>query len=116
MKEIPGDRAQYLRNSPELDTLYRKAALCGSSEPPAAESEMGYHYICLMRRSGCLYELDGDRTGPIYRCNLEDDEDALSEKGCNILKMYMDSYPAGSFSLLALRNLFSTTLRNECCT
>ncbi|KAJ5612270.1 hypothetical protein N7510_005464 [Penicillium lagena] len=104
MKETPGDRAQYLHNSPELDTLYRKAALFGTSEPPAAESEVDHHYICLVRHSGCLYELDGDRTGPIYRGNLEDDEDTLSEKGCDILKMYMNSCPGGCFSLLALIN------------
>lgn len=104
MKEPAVNHARYLQNSPELETIYHKAALSGSTEPPAAEDEVDYHYICLVRRSGCLYELDGDRAGPIYRYNLADDEDILSEKGCDILKMYMDSCPEGSFSLLALVN------------
>lgn len=104
MKEKPADRANYLQNSPELDLIYRNAALSGSSEPPAADTEIDHHYICLVRRLGCLYELDGDRTGPIYRGNVEDDEDILSERGFNTLKMYMNSCPEGSFSLLALVN------------
>jgi ubiquitin carboxyl-terminal hydrolase L3 len=104
MKEPAANHAQHLQNSPELEVIYRKAALSGSTEPPAAEDEVDYHYICLVRRSGCLYELDGDRAGPICRYNLADDEDIFSEKGCDILKMYMDSCPEGSFSLLALVN------------
>ncbi|CAG8947830.1 unnamed protein product [Penicillium salamii] len=104
MKEISAEPAIYLQNSPDLDLIYRNAALSGSSEPPAAETEIDHHYICLVRRSGCLYELDGDRPGPIYRGSVNEDEDTLSELGCNILKMYMNNCPEGSFSLLALVN------------
>lgn len=104
MKQTAPSRAQYLQNSPVLDSVYLEAALSGSSKPPAADTEIDYHYICLVRRSNHLYELDGDRMGPIYRCHLEGDEDILSEKGCNILRMYMNSCPEGNFSLLALVN------------
>lgn len=104
MKQKPADRANYLQNSPELDLIYRNAALSGSSEPPAADADIDHHYICLVRHLGSLYELDGDRNGPIYRVNVEDDKDILSERGFNILKMYMNSCPEGSFSLLALVN------------
>jgi ubiquitin carboxyl-terminal hydrolase L3 len=102
MKESKANRTSYLLNSSELENIYHKAALSGSTEPPAAEDDLDYHYLCLVRHSGCLYELDGDRTGPISRYKLADDEDVLSEKGCNILKMYMDSCAGGSSSLLAL--------------
>ncbi|CAG8385331.1 unnamed protein product [Penicillium salamii] len=101
---ISADPANYMQNSPELDSIYRNAALSGSSEPPAAEDEVDHHYICLVKCEGCLFELDGDRTGPMYRGSVKDDEDALSELGCNVLKMYMNSCPEGGFSLLALVN------------
>ena len=100
MKQNPTKRARYLQNSSELDSIYHIAALNGSSEPPAAEAEMDHHYICLVRRFGCLCELDGDRIGPIYRGDMEVDEDILSEKALDILKMYMDSCHEGGFSLL----------------
>ncbi|KAJ5338901.1 hypothetical protein N7452_005629 [Penicillium brevicompactum] len=93
MKQNPADRARYLQNSSELDQIYHSAALNGSSEPPVAEAEMEHHYICLARRYGCLYELDGDRIGPIYRGDMEVDEDILSEQALDILKMYMISAP-----------------------
>lgn len=104
MKQNPTDRARYLQNSSELDSIYHSAALNGSSEPPDAEVEMDHHYICLVRPFGSLYELDGDRIGPKYRGDMEVDEDILSEKALEILKMYMNSCPEGGFSLLALLN------------
>jgi hypothetical protein len=39
MKKTAADRTHYLQNSAELDTIYRNAALSGSSEPPAPESD-----------------------------------------------------------------------------
>lgn len=102
MKIAPPNRSQYLLESSDLETIYSEAALCGSSEAPSPDAEVGYHYICLVKHSGYLYELDGDRMGPIYRNCLESDEDILSEKGQEIIKMYIDSCPDGNFSLLAL--------------
>jgi ubiquitin carboxyl-terminal hydrolase L3 len=102
MRVAPTDRAKYLLESPDLDSIYSKAALEGSSEPPPTDIDVEYHYICLVNYFDYLFELDGDRNGPICRAHLEKDEDVLSRKGRNILKMYIDSCPEGNFSLLAL--------------
>lgn len=102
MQKSPNDRAEYLESSSELDMIYHRAAVAGSSQAPAAEMEVEHHYICFVKHAGCLYELDGDRTGPIYRGRLADDEDVLSQQSCDILKKYMDSCPDGGFSMLAL--------------
>jgi len=96
------DRTKYLENSEYLDAVYQQAATSGLSEAPPAEAKIDHHYVCLVKRSCFLYELDGDREGPMCRNVLEQDEDALSKKGREIIQMYTKSVLEGSFSLLAL--------------
>lgn len=66
MRTNPADRAAFLENSTELDHIYGKASSTGSSQAPPAELESDHHYICFVRRSNSLWELDGDRSGPKY--------------------------------------------------
>lgn len=82
-------------------------ALQGSSRAPDnPEDEVDYHYVCLVRshRSGRLYELDGDRTGPIdrgYRLGPEDD--VLAPGGLSIVREYIKQDQGNpNFGLLAL--------------
>jgi ubiquitin carboxyl-terminal hydrolase L3 len=96
------DRTEYLENSEYLDAVYQQAATSGSSEAPPAEAEIEHHYVCFVKRSCFLYELDGDREGPMRRNVLEQDEDVLSKKGREVIQMYTQSDLEGSFSLLAL--------------
>lgn len=95
------DRTEYLENPEYLDEVYQQAAV-GSSDAPPAEEDIDHHYVCLVKRSGFLYELDGDREGPICRNILEQDEGVLTKKGREIIQMYTESSWEGSFSLLAL--------------
>lgn len=94
------DRTEFLENSAYLDAVYQEAATSGSSEASPAE-EVEHHYICLVKHSSILWELDGDKEGPIYRNNLDQDEDVLS-KGREVNKMYTESDFEGNFSLMAL--------------
>lgn len=96
------DRTEYLENSEYLDAVYQQAATSGPSEAPPAEAEIEHHYVCFVKRSCFLYELDGDREGPMRRNVLEQDEDVLSKKGREVIQMYTQSDLEGSFSLLAL--------------
>ena len=97
------NRTEYLETSKYLDAVYQQAAASGSSEAAPAEAEIDHHYVCFVKRL-CyyLYELDGDREGPIRRNVLEQDEDVLSKKGRAIVQTYTQSELEGSFSLLAL--------------
>ncbi|KAL5360253.1 hypothetical protein BJX96DRAFT_149997 [Aspergillus floccosus] len=96
------DRMGYLENSEYLDAVYQQAATSGSSEAPPADAEVDHHYVCFVKRAGFLYELDGDREGPMRRNVLGQDEDVISKKGREIIQMYTQSDLEGSFSLLAL--------------
>lgn len=93
---LPTDRSLVIENQEELEEAYRRAAVRGSSKvPDNPEDEVDYHYVCFVRsrKNGRLYELDGDRKGPIE----------LSVNELDAIRRHMDFDPENiSFSLLAL--------------
>ncbi|EGD89169.1 hypothetical protein H112_02775 [Trichophyton rubrum D6] len=95
------DRNAFLEDSKEVEELYQEAALVGRSEAPPAESEVDHHYLCFVKSSGHLYELDGDQEGPIDRGSLLE-EDPLLEAGIQAMRNYVNSKTDGAFALLAL--------------
>lgn len=94
-----------MEDSDELESAYRKVASQGSSAAPDdPEAEVDYHYVCLVRsdKNGRLYELDGDRSGPIDRgAVLGPEEDVLAPGGLNVVREYVQSLQ-GHFNLMAL--------------
>lgn len=98
-------RAAVLEEDGELESLHREVALKGDSAVPAsAEDEVDFHYLCFVksRKNGRLYELDGDRKGPLDRGSLDADEDVLSEKVLGLIKARVEAADSLGFSLLAL--------------
>lgn len=104
---MPIERASVLENSEAIETAYREVALQGDSEVPEnAEDEVDYHYVCFVKsqKNQHLYELDGDRKGPIDRGVLEANEDVMAENGLNVIREYIQRENGGNpnFSLLVL--------------
>ena len=99
------DRALTLENDQELEAAYKIVALQGDSEVPAsAEDEVNFHYVCFTKshKDGQLYELNGDRKGPVSWGKMEGD-DTLSEEVLKIVRDYVSKAGEGiGFSLLAL--------------
>ena len=105
----PEERALVLEHSQEIENAYAAASLSGdSSVPTNAEEEVDYHFICFAKshKSDRVYELDGDRKGPIGRGFTTDN--MLSEEVLAMIKAYMrleeDAHHAG-FGLMALLHL-----------
>ena len=103
----PADRAKVIERSEEIESAYRTTALQGDSEVPVnAEDEVDFHYVCFVKSSkeGHLYELDGDRKGPIDRGILEAGEDVLSGRGLSIIQNFISREKGANinFGLLAL--------------
>lgn len=102
----PEDRALVLQDSVELEKVYTAAALQGDTAPPDnAEDEVDFHYICFARsKSGKLYELDGDKWGPVdLGVVLAEDEDLLSERVLDVIRVRIAKTEHGeSFALMAL--------------
>ena len=84
--------------------MYNKAARQGSSEVPPAEDEVDFHYICYVSSSeGRLYELDGDRKGPMDRGPfLASSEDILTAGVLDSIKEHVRRENGLQFALMAL--------------
>ncbi|KAL9608873.1 MAG: hypothetical protein Q9167_006309 [Letrouitia subvulpina] len=69
----------FLNDSPDLETIYRKAAVRGSTSPPPPEDEVNLHYVCFLRSpNGPICEMDGDANGPVKTgILLKQNEDML---------------------------------------
>ncbi|OAA57954.1 Peptidase C12, ubiquitin carboxyl-terminal hydrolase 1 [Niveomyces insectorum RCEF 264] len=104
---LPADeRPLVLENSAELENLYAQVAMQGtSSVPDNPEDEVDWHYVCFAKSqaSGRLYELDGDRKGPLDRGLLGPDDDALALGGLRVIREYVrHERESNDFSLMAL--------------
>ncbi|KAJ7726926.1 hypothetical protein B0H16DRAFT_1331927 [Mycena metata] len=99
----PEKRARALEASPGIAEAYREAATRGSTAVPNAEDEVDFHYVCFVKSplNGHLYDLDGDKNGPVDRDErLEGDRDLLSG-GLQLAKAYIQDGNS-QFQLMAL--------------
>ncbi|CAH8276280.1 unnamed protein product [Arabidopsis lyrata] len=58
----PIERARFLENDSQIEDAHSVAVIAGDT---TASDEVDTHFICLACVDGELYELDGDRAGPI---------------------------------------------------
>lgn len=103
----PDHRARALEDSAELESAYKLVAEKGDSEGPEnPEDEVDFHYICFVNslKNSRLYELDGDKRGPIDRGAFHDNGDMLSQGCLKLIKEFIDRENGEniSFSLMAL--------------
>lgn len=101
----PARRASTLEDDEKLELEYKTVALQGDTKPPEnPEDEVDYHYVCFVKshKDGHLYELDGDRKGPVDWGHFEG-RDMLSDEGLSIIKEFIKPIANDvGFSLLAL--------------
>lgn len=102
----PLERAKALEDDEQLEASYKVVALKGDTKAPESpEDEVDFHYICFVKsqKDGHLYELDGDRQGPVDWGYLETEDDLLSEKALACVKEFIQRTARDvGFSLLAL--------------
>lgn len=103
----PQSRALSLEDSEDLERAHAAAAKMGDSAVPEdPEDEVDYHYICFARsKNGHLYQLDGDRKGPVdLEIALQEGEDLMEEKVLEVLRgfIYGEDGTNQNFSLMAL--------------
>jgi hypothetical protein len=102
----PSQHSSFLSSSPDLETFYTTAATSGDTATPEEGEEVDWHYTCFVPSSQKLYELDGDRWGPLEHAILADDESDFGEKAQGMIREYFEgsegSGKEGMFSVLAL--------------
>ena len=101
------ERAKVLEDSGAFEKAHADAAKLGDT-PTNRDEHRGQHFVAFVKaEDGHLWELEGDRKGPLDRGALGDDEDVLSpaalEKGIGRL-MRIESEKGGDlrFSVIAL--------------
>jgi ubiquitin carboxyl-terminal hydrolase L3 len=71
------ERARVLEDSDAFEKAHAEAAQLGDTAP--ASDELGHHFVAFVKaKDGHLWELEGDRKGPLDRGALKDDDDVLS--------------------------------------
>lgn len=102
----PAQAAMVLETSKELEAAYDSVAKQGSTVAPPAEDEVNHHYICFVKSpdTGHLFELDGDRKGPVDRGVIDEDQRVdLGPKSLELVREYIKMGEGdANFSLMAL--------------
>lgn len=74
------ERAKVLEDSDAFEKAHADAVVLGDT-PPEDGQHRGQHFVAFVKgKDGHLWELEGDRKGPLDRGLLEENEDVLSEK------------------------------------
>jgi len=72
------ERAKVLEDSDAFEKAHADAAKLGDTEPESGKHR-GQHFVTFVKgKDGHLWELEGDRKGPLDRGLLKEDEDVLS--------------------------------------
>lgn len=76
------DRARLLYDSKELEEAHQSVAEMGDTAAPTADEgdKLGQHFVAFVKEGGKLWELEGNRKGPLDRGELGEGEDVLGEK------------------------------------
>jgi ubiquitin carboxyl-terminal hydrolase L3 len=103
----PQERARLLESSGDIEQAHAAVAVKGDSAvPESAEDEVYYHYICFVPGAdGCLYELDGDRKGPVSLGKIQVGEhgDILGPDTISLIRKYIDQASGNiGYNLMAL--------------
>lgn len=99
------ERALALEDDQALEDAHNTIATRGQTRAPDAQDEVDHHYLCFVRShrgNRRLYQLDGDRKGPIDLGEVPADADVLSGEVLAVVKEFLSSRPDEGFSLLAL--------------
>jgi ubiquitin carboxyl-terminal hydrolase L3 len=91
----------------ELEGFYAEAADQGDTQPPENGFEVDWHYTCFVSSAEKhkLYELDGDRWGPLYHADLDPDLEDFITKAIGLIRKYFERAEEGKevqFSVMAL--------------
>jgi ubiquitin carboxyl-terminal hydrolase L3 len=102
----PKERAQLLYDSDILEKAHKEAAQTGDSRAPTIDEPVLYGFTAFVKgKDGHLWELEGQRKGPVDRGVLEEGEDVLTEKAMRMGPLRIINREKASeqrFSCLAL--------------
>ncbi|XP_059275885.1 ubiquitin carboxyl-terminal hydrolase 3-like isoform X1 [Lycium ferocissimum] len=94
----PMERASFLENDREMEVAHSVAATAGDTE---AREDVEDHFICFTCVDGQLYELDGDRSGPIS--HGASTPSSLLQDAAKVIQRMMQKIPDSmNFNVIAI--------------
>ena len=90
----PYGRALALESSEDISAVHADAAAQGDSAAPDAEAKVDFHYVCFVQshKMGRLYEIDGDKKGPLDKhVILRADEDMLGKNALSVVREFVNA-------------------------
>lgn len=97
----PEEKAKYMETDEDLCSVHGESALEGQTEAPSNQERTNLHFVSLVHRDGCLYELDGRKPFPINHGPSSDE--SFLEDAANVCVKFMSRDPNElHFSMLAL--------------
>lgn len=81
----PIKRADLIYSSNDLEAAHLNSASKGQSHVLSAEDDIDLHYVCFVKdQDHNLWEMDGQRKGPLNRGKLNMEEDVLSDRALEL--------------------------------
>jgi ubiquitin carboxyl-terminal hydrolase L3 len=74
------ERAEMLYDNQAFENAHKSVEHDGDSYTDAEVEREGGHFVSFVKSGGKLWELEGDRKGPLERGSLDEDEDVLSPR------------------------------------
>ncbi|GAM84483.1 hypothetical protein ANO11243_024790 [Dothideomycetidae sp. 11243] len=78
------ERAQMLYDNEAFERAHKSLEQLGDSEADPMDGRKGGHFVSFVKAGGRLWELEGDRKGPLDRGDLAHDEDVLSPRALDM--------------------------------
>ncbi|PKS13139.1 hypothetical protein jhhlp_000481 [Lomentospora prolificans] len=74
------ERADMLYNNEAFEAAHKSLEQVGDTAATFKEGHSGQHFVSFVKADGRLWELEGNRKGPLDRGSLAEDEDVLSPR------------------------------------
>lgn len=96
------ERGKALETNESICSIHGSFAMKGHTEAPEATADIDLHFVAFIAKNGQLYELDGQRTGPLCHGAISDQTEFF-QSCCDAIKASMDLEGEGvSVSAMAL--------------
>lgn len=78
------ERAAMLYHYEPFERAHKSFESAGDTPVPVGRDHAGQHFVAFVKAEGKLWELEGDRKGPLERGDLAEDEDVLSPRALEL--------------------------------
>ncbi|XP_078370704.1 ubiquitin carboxyl-terminal hydrolase isozyme L3-like [Oculina patagonica] len=97
----PDEKGEKLENDENISGVHEACAQEGQTETPSAEEHVDLHFVSIVHKDGCLYELDGRKSCPINHGKTS--KDTFLKDAAEVCKEYMKRDPTAlNFTVVAL--------------